>query len=73
VATIQVFDQEGRFIKQILNNELIGQEGFITWDGTDFNNQKTSIGKYIILISAFSLEGQSVLKEKIPVIVAARF
>ena len=73
VATIQIYDQEGRFIKQILNNELIGKEGFITWDGTDFNNQKTSIGKYIMLISAFSLEGQLVLKEKIPVIVAARF
>ena len=73
VATIQIYDQEGRYIKQLLNNELIGREGFVNWDGTDFNNQKTPIGKYVILITAFSLEGKSVIKEKIPVIVAARF
>ena len=73
VATMQIFDQEGRFIKTIINNELIGREGFVKWDGTDFNNQKTTIGKYIILITAFSLEGKTVLKEKIPVIVAAQF
>jgi hypothetical protein len=73
VATMQIFDQEGRFIKTIINNELIGRDGFVKWDGTDFNNQKTTIGKYIILITAFSLEGKTVLKEKIPVIVAAQF
>ena len=73
VATIQIFDQEGRFIKTIINNELIGRDGFVKWDGTDFNNQKTTIGKYVILITAFSLEGKMVLKEKIPVIVAAQF
>lgn len=73
VATIQIYDQEGRYIKQLLNNELIGREGFVNWDGTDFNNQKTPIGKYVILITAFSLEGKSVIKEKIPVIVATKF
>jgi hypothetical protein len=57
----------------LINNELIGRDGFVKWDGTDFNNQKTTIGKYIILITAFSLEGKTVLKEKIPVIVAAQF
>jgi hypothetical protein len=73
VATMQIYDQEGRFINTIINNELIGREGFVKWDGTDFNNQKTTIGKYIILITAFSLEGKKVLKEKIPVIVATQF
>lgn len=73
VATIQIYDQEGRYIKQLLNNELIGRDGFVNWDGSDFNNQKTSIGKYVILITAFSLEGKSVIKEKIPVIVATKF
>jgi hypothetical protein len=73
VATIQIYDQEGRYIKLLLNNELIGREGFVNWDGTDFNNQKTPIGKYVILITAFSLEGKKVLKEKIPVIVATQF
>jgi flagellar hook assembly protein FlgD len=73
VATIQIYDQEGRYIKQLLNNELIGMEGFINWDGSDFNNQKSPIGKYVIFITAFSLEGKSVLKEKIPVILATRF
>lgn len=73
IATIQIFDQEGRFIKTILNNELLGNEGFVNWDGTDFNNQKTEIGKYIIMVTAYSIEGKTVVKEKIPVIVAAKF
>ena len=56
-ANITVYDSEGRLIKYLVRNELLGTEGSFSWDGTDENNQKANIGIYVIYFEAFDLTG----------------
>ncbi len=57
VAKIKIFDAKGRLEKQLVNNKTLGTEGTFTWDGINKNNQKASLGVYIIYIEVFDLNG----------------
>jgi hypothetical protein len=71
--SINIYTAEGVFIKKVINNQSIGIEGFITWDGTDYNQQKAPIGIYVMEIVAFSIKTKEVLREKLSCVVAQRF
>ena len=57
IATINVFDLNGRLVKTLLSNQLIGTAGTITWDGTDNRNAIVKTGYYFILIDTFDIGG----------------
>ena len=57
MATIQAFDSEGRLIKTLLNNEMIGNSGGVVWDGTSEDGFLLNTGIYIIWVEAFSEDG----------------
>ena len=57
VATIRVYDSNGRPIRTLASNELLATEGTYTWDGTTDKGEKARIGMYIILFEAFSDSG----------------
>ncbi|MGV3613576.1 MAG: lamin tail domain-containing protein [Fluviicola sp.] len=57
IATLKIFDNQGREIHTLFSSELLGQQGSFTWDGVAANNQKAPIGIYIAVIEAFSAEG----------------
>jgi hypothetical protein len=57
IATLKIFDSQGREIHTLFSNELLGQQGTFTWDGVMSNNQKAPIGIYIAVIEAFSTDG----------------
>ena len=54
---INIFDSNGFLIKNLLNNNLVNNEGVIFWDGSDDNNHRVSPGIYIIQTEIFDLEG----------------
>ncbi len=56
IATLKLFDNQGREVRTLFSNELLGQQGSFTWDGVMSNNQKAPIGIYIAVIEAFSAE-----------------
>ena len=56
-ANITIFDSRGRKTRQLVNNESLGTEGTISWDGISDDNQKAAIGIYIIFIEVFDLDG----------------
>lgn len=58
VANIRIFDSEGREIKRLTSNLLIGTEGTITWDGLNNSSQKVPIGIYIVYIECFNPNGE---------------
>jgi len=68
-ADITIFDAQGRLIKYLVENSLLGTSGTYTWDGRTEDNQKANIGIYIIYFEAFNPEGQ-VKKYKISVVLA---
>lgn len=71
LATISVFDDRGREIKKLVKSELIGSKGTFTWDGVTNDNQKASIGAYVLLFQAFDLSGKQ-LSKKIAFVVAGK-
>lgn len=68
-ATLKIFDRRGRQVKLLTDNELLGTEGTLTWDGVTDRGSKARIGPYILLISVFDLDGNTETV-KLPLIVA---
>lgn len=57
LANINVYDSAGFKIKELSNNELLGVQGIITWDGTNNENQISDLGIYIIVGNVFHPDG----------------
>jgi len=72
VANIKIFDSKGRLIRYLSNNQLLGADGTITWDGLDDYKQKAPVGIYVIFIELFDLDG-NVKHYKKKVVVATKW
>ena len=59
MATIKIFDNEGRMVKTILNNEMIGNSGNLIWDGTSEGGLQLNTGMYIVWMEVFSDNGNA--------------
>lgn len=57
VGNIKVFDERGHLIKRIANNEVLGTEGILRWDGDRDDGNKARIGYYMIWIEVFDATG----------------
>ena len=68
MATIKVFDSEGRPVKNILNNEMIGNSGNSIWDGTSEDGFRLNTGMYIIWMEVFSENGNAERFKKVAVL-----
>jgi len=57
MAQIIIFDSNGRPVRYLVNNELLGSEGSFSWDGITEDNQKAGFGIYIVYFEAFDVNG----------------
>jgi hypothetical protein len=57
VATIQIFDSNGRLVRQLAQNQLLGNSATFEWDGKAANNEVVPVGYYIILAELFNTNG----------------
>jgi Lamin Tail Domain len=57
VANAKIFDAQGRAIKVLANNELLGSEGFYRWDGDRDDGSKARVGYYWLWFEVFSQSG----------------
>ncbi len=72
VATVGVFDINGRKIKQLAQNQLLSINGNLEWDGKNDGNEVVPVGYYIMLVELFNPSGEK--KEfKGKVVVGSRF
>ena len=58
VATVRVFDSNGRLVRTLATNELLENEGFFKWDGNTDKGELARIGMYIIFFEAFNTSGE---------------
>ncbi|MDD3737677.1 MAG: lamin tail domain-containing protein [Lentimicrobiaceae bacterium] len=68
VVNITIFDSFGQIVRKLTNNELSGTSAVFYWDGLKDNNQKASIGRYIVFVEAYDLEGKVVKLKKTTVL-----
>ena len=54
MATIRIFDSNGRAVKTLVNNEMIGNSGSKNWDGTSEEGLQLATGIYIVWMEVFS-------------------
>ncbi|MFK8008178.1 MAG: lamin tail domain-containing protein [Saprospiraceae bacterium] len=54
IASVNIYDAKGRLVKTLFENELLGQEGSLKWNGITDEGRKARIGIYIILAEIFS-------------------
>lgn len=55
--TISIFDAMGRPVRKLVNNELCGTSGGFSWDGFKDDRTKAPIGRYIVFVEIFDLQG----------------
>ncbi|MGE5357252.1 MAG: Ig-like domain-containing protein [Deltaproteobacteria bacterium] len=70
LLNIAVFDSKGRFVHQLVNNETLGLNGQITWDGIA-GDHKVPLGIYILYYRMIGEDGNS-KKGKLPFVVARK-
>lgn len=70
-VTVSVYTDKGILVKEVASNLLIGNEGSITWDGTNDQGEKARTGIHVILVETFSLGGER-NRYRLPVVVASR-
>ena len=68
IANIKIYNDHGRFEKNLAESELLGTQGFITWDGGLDNNQVAAVGMYIIFYELFHPDGQVINGKKVCVL-----
>ncbi|HEY0652311.1 MAG TPA: lamin tail domain-containing protein, partial [Chryseosolibacter sp.] len=72
VANVKIVNQQGRVIKEIAENELLGVDGFFTWRGDTAQGGRAASGAYMVWFEMVDANGNVVTIKK-RVVVAERF
>lgn len=72
VASVKVFNADGRMIRYLVNNQTLATKGVFNWDGLDDRMQLVENGIYVIYVQAFTLSG-NVQEFKKPCVVGKRY
>jgi hypothetical protein len=59
VANATIYDYQGRAIKILANNEVLGVEGFFRWDGDRDDGGRARAGYYVAMVEVFDSNGGS--------------
>jgi hypothetical protein len=57
IANAYIFDINGRMLKQLAQNQLLGVNDQIVWDGKRGNNEIVAVGYYVIFVELFNPNG----------------
>lgn len=57
VVTVQVMSVAGAVIKVLAQSKLLGNEGSVSWDGTDQNGNALPVGYYVFVADVFTPNG----------------
>lgn len=57
IGNVRIVDQQGRAIRTIAENEMLGTEGFFRWDGDRDNGLSAGIGYYMVWFEVFDADG----------------
>ncbi len=72
IANVYIFDINGRMLKQLVQNQLLGANDQIVWDGKSANNDIVPVGYYIIFAELFNPAGEK-QEFKAKVVIGSKF
>ena len=72
IATVNLYDDQGRLIKELMKSELLGLEGNFSWNGCNDAGAKTPIGIYLAVIEGFTPDGKANFSKRIAFTLAGR-
>lgn len=58
-VSINIFDVNGRLIRNLVQNQILGTNDTFIWDGKDSGMQIVPVGYYILLAEVFNPSGQT--------------
>lgn len=58
VANITIYDANGRLIRNLVRNGILGLTGYWNWDGLDDKKMRPPVGIYIVVTEIFNLQGK---------------
>ncbi|MBK8225728.1 MAG: lamin tail domain-containing protein [Flavobacteriales bacterium] len=64
VGTIVIYDVAGREARRLMENQLLGAEGAISWDGILDGGSKGRMGPYVVVLEAYDLSGDVEIHRK---------
>ncbi|MCB0791188.1 MAG: lamin tail domain-containing protein [Flavobacteriales bacterium] len=59
VGSMTVFDIAGREVATLMENELLGTSGAISWDGVQADNTLSPMGPYVVYFEVYDLAGNT--------------
>jgi len=71
MMNVEIYNSSGFPVKKLVNNQYLGTEGIVNWDGTKDDNTKAAVGIYIVYITVFDLDG-NVMKYKETSVLASK-
>lgn len=72
LGSIKIYDENGRMVRELVNNFYFDQAGELKWDGLNDDAIKCRIGRYLVIFEAFSIQTGAVISIKKAVIIAGR-
>ena len=58
-VTVNIYNERGSLVKELLNNQTLDTKGELLWDGLDHNNQKLPLGIYHVVTNITNSQGES--------------
>jgi hypothetical protein len=59
VASIRIYDVQGRLVRSLIENQTIGTAGSVEWEGNDDRGNPVRMGYYLVLIDLLEVTGNS--------------
>jgi flagellar hook assembly protein FlgD len=57
-ANVFIYDSKGRQVRHLIRNEQLAQDGTLSWNGINDDNEKAPIGIYVVYVELFNLSGK---------------
>jgi hypothetical protein len=72
LLVVTVYDRQGRPMRRLAGNELVGSEGEVIWDGCADDGRPLSPGIYVVHLEAYDADRGGTVTADAPAIVARR-
>lgn len=68
VVDVDIYDNQGRLIRELKDNFFAGSQATITWDGINDEGRKAAIGTYVVLVAVLDAEKNREVYKKVCVL-----